>query len=113
MTASHPPHSLDLKSSPPIFVLPTHLPAEELHETEDLIFQSGGTLTYDAKEARVFIGRVTQKKRAAFELRSRGVWSEEAALPEIRLEAGDVEAAREGGPARKKVKAGTGEREMR
>jgi len=39
-------------------------------------------LTYSPQEARIFVGRLTQKKRAAFELRSRGVWTEESALPQ-------------------------------
>ena len=97
---------LDLTTSPPIFVLPTHLQPEELHETEDLIYQSGGRITYDAKEARVFIGRVAQKKRAAFDLRAKGVWTEEAALPGVvvRLNGKDGDRVGEEGPARKKVK---------
>lgn len=111
------PHPLELTSSPPIFILPTRLHAEELHEIEDLIFQTGGTLTYDPKEARVFIGRVDQKKRAAFELRSRGVWTEETPLPEIRSDGGSGGATREDdeAPARKKAKFGSpsNERDVR
>ncbi|KIW96074.1 uncharacterized protein Z519_03140 [Cladophialophora bantiana CBS 173.52] len=105
MATSHLPHPLNLSSSPPIFILPTHLKPQELHDTEDLIFQSGGHLTYDAKEARVFIGRVAQKKRAAFDLRARGVWTEEAALPEVSSNRNeDREPAAEEGPERKKAK---------
>jgi DNA polymerase IV len=64
---------------PPIFVLPTHLSTEEQYEIEDELAELGGQLTYDAKEARIFLARITQKKRANFELRTRGVWTEEVA----------------------------------
>ena len=97
---------LDLSSSPPMFVLPTHLRPEELHETEDRIYQAGGKITYDAKEARLFVGRVAQKKRAAFDLRAKGVWTEEAALPEAETEQDgrhDEEVIEEG-PSRKRLK---------
>ncbi|KIX93446.1 uncharacterized protein Z520_10865 [Fonsecaea multimorphosa CBS 102226] len=105
MASSQPPHSLNLTSSPPIFILPTHLKPDELHDTEDLILQAGGHLTYDAQEARLFIGRVAQKKRAAFDLRAKGVWTEEAALPETSSKGGgDHQQTVEQGPARKKVK---------
>ncbi len=104
MAASSPAHSLDLSSSPPIFVIPTHLQPEELHETEDHIYHSAGHITYDAKEARLFIGRVAQKKRAAFDLRAKGVWTEEAALPEPAQTARRGDEAAEEGPARKKVR---------
>ncbi|KAH0843723.1 putative terminal deoxynucleotidyl transferase [Fonsecaea pedrosoi] len=105
MATSHSPSLLSLASSPPIFILPTHLKPEELHDTEDLVVQAGGKLTYDTKEARIFIGRVAQKKRAAFDLRARGVWTEEAALPERSTdgEAGHRQAEVEV-PARKKLK---------
>ncbi|OAP58417.1 hypothetical protein AYL99_07507 [Fonsecaea erecta] len=105
MATSNPPHPLDLAASPPIFILPTHLKPEELHDTEDQIVQAGGQLTYDAKEARVFIGRVTHKKRAAFDLRARGVWTEESALPgtSSNADVGREQSVQEG-PARKKVK---------
>jgi DNA polymerase IV len=64
-------------SLPPIFILPTHLSSEEQYEIEDELAELGGQLTYDAKEARIFLGRVTQKTRAKFDLRARGIWTEE------------------------------------
>ena len=54
------------------------LDANELHELEEEVLGLGANLTYDAEEARIFLGRLAQKKRAAFELRSKGVWTEEA-----------------------------------
>lgn len=64
----------------PIFVLSTHLTLDELHQVEDILGNRGARLTYDVSEARLVLGRVGQKKRAALELRSRGVWTEEVPL---------------------------------
>lgn len=62
---------------PPIFVLSTHLTLDELHRVEDILSSRGARLTYDASEARIVLGQVGQKKRAALELRARGVWTVE------------------------------------
>ncbi|KAL3480731.1 high-affinity nickel-transport protein-domain-containing protein [Aspergillus californicus] len=70
-----------LSACPPIFVLPTHLSLEELHQAEETLIQNGARLTYDVAEATLILGRVGQKKRAALELRSRGVWTEEITGP--------------------------------
>lgn len=70
--------SLDLESCPPIFVLPTHLGLDELHGVEETLTNCNAPLTYDIAEAAVVLGRVSQKKRAALELRQRGLWTEEA-----------------------------------
>ena len=74
--------SLSLESIPPIYILPTHLSIDELHGLEEELLDLGAPLTYNAEEGKVFLGRVLQKKRAAFELRSKGVWTEET-LTEI------------------------------
>lgn len=99
-----PTTGLSLKSTPPIFILPTHLQTDELHQTEDLIYQFQGTLTYDPREARLFLGKITQKKRAAFDLRSRGIWTQEQPLPHIssRLVVSSTK------PSRKRRKLSTG-----
>ena len=78
-TESHPDDldSADFSSCPPIFVLPTHLSLDELHEVEERLTQRGAHLTYNVAEAQVFLGNISQKKRAALELRSRGLWTEE------------------------------------
>src|SRR2546421_8085951 len=68
---------LSLTDLPPIYILSFQLDIDELHELEEEVLGLGANLTYDAKEARIFLGRVAQKKRAAFELRSKGVWTEE------------------------------------
>ena len=72
---------LDLSSVPPIYILPTHIITEDLHQYEDQVYAAGGALTYSATEARIFLGKISQKKRASFELRSNGVWTEEAPAP--------------------------------
>ncbi|KPI39217.1 DNA polymerase type-X family protein pol4 [Cyphellophora attinorum] len=66
--------TLDLSLVPPIYILPTHLSTEDLHEYEDQVYAAHGLLTYNASEARIFVGRVSQKKRALFELRAQGVY---------------------------------------
>jgi len=76
------PTRLDFSSLPPIFILQAKLPADDMHEAEDAVYEAGGQLTYSPQEARIFVGRLTQKKRAAFELRSRGLWTEESSLPQ-------------------------------
>lgn len=97
-------------SCPPIFVLPTHLTLDELHRVEDILGNRGARLTYDASEARLVLGRVGQKKRAALELRSRGVWTEEVPAevqdeapvkrrrvqPDSQLDDGDLSTESEG-----------------
>lgn len=64
-----------------IFVLPANFPNDELHDLEDAVYEAGGELTYDPKEARIFVSRIKTKKRAAFELRALGIWSEEDVTP--------------------------------
>ncbi|RMZ83142.1 hypothetical protein DV738_g1381, partial [Chaetothyriales sp. CBS 135597] len=68
---------LDLSWLPAIYILSAHLPTEDLHDYEDQVFAAQGNLTYDPKEARIFLARISQKKRAAYELRSKGIWTEE------------------------------------
>ncbi|KAE8383391.1 hypothetical protein BDV26DRAFT_251650 [Aspergillus bertholletiae] len=76
----HDGHGPSFSSCPPIFVLPTHLSLESLHEIEENLLSRDATLTYDVSEARLILGKIGQKKRAALELRSRGVWTEDLDL---------------------------------
>lgn len=69
--------SPDFSNLPPTFVLPAHLAPDKLHDVEDRLLVRGAPLTYDAREARVFVGRVERERRAVLELRSRGVWTKE------------------------------------
>ncbi|RMJ22786.1 hypothetical protein PHISP_06343 [Aspergillus sp. HF37] len=68
----------DLSPCPPVFVLSTHLSLPELHDVEERLLSRGARLTYDIAEAGLVLGKVGQKKRAALELRARGVWTEGA-----------------------------------
>ncbi|ETI27988.1 hypothetical protein G647_00437 [Cladophialophora carrionii CBS 160.54] len=104
MASSTSSHRIDLSSAPPIFVLQSHLQPDEFHDTEDLIYQSGGHITYDAKEARLFIGRVARKTRAAFDLRAQGVWTEDSALPEEGRNGGGNSNTPDEGPPKKKAR---------
>lgn len=70
-------HTLSLGALPPIYILPTHLTGDELHELEDEVMKLGAPLTFDPKEAKIFLGKVERKIRAAFDLRTKGVWTEE------------------------------------
>ncbi|KAL1875282.1 hypothetical protein VTK73DRAFT_10238 [Phialemonium thermophilum] len=58
---------------PVIFLLPTRLSADELHQLEEQI----PSLTYDINEADVVLGKVSQKERALFELRRLQLLTEE------------------------------------
>ncbi|KAL4790398.1 hypothetical protein BDV19DRAFT_382323 [Aspergillus venezuelensis] len=84
---------LDLSSLPPIFILPTHLTLEALHEAEETLIEHGARLTYDVGEAGLILGKVGQKKRAALELRSRGIWTEEVTFLEKEKDKGQPASA--------------------
>lgn len=72
---------LDLSPLPPIYIIPANIPEDELHSAEDTVHEYAGQLSYLPTEAKIFLSRISQRKRAAFELRSRGVWTEESSLP--------------------------------
>lgn len=57
---------------PPIYLLSTHIPSEELHQVEDKI----PSLTYDVNEAEIILGKVSRRERALFELRRLGLVTE-------------------------------------
>ena len=68
---------ISLAQLKPIFILSYGLELDDLHELEEEVIALDGDLTYDLKEARIFLARIEQTKRAAFELRSKGLWTEE------------------------------------
>ncbi|PYI01196.1 Nucleotidyltransferase [Aspergillus sclerotiicarbonarius CBS 121057] len=74
--------SPSFSSCPPISVLPTHLSLESLHKVEENLIKRDARLTYDISEARLVLGKIGQEKRAALELRSRGIWTEPISKPE-------------------------------
>lgn len=96
---------LDFSFLPPIFVLPAHLSTDDLHDTEDQLQDHGAVVTYDINEAKLVIGKVGTKKRAQFELRSRGLWTEEAEI--VAPKAPDSEG---GEPRKKKARLSSSEK---
>jgi len=64
---------------PIVYLLPKNLEADELHDLEAKI----PTLTYDINEADVVVGKISQKARALFELRSRKLMTEEVSPKEL------------------------------
>ncbi|KAL7930564.1 Nucleotidyltransferase [Trichoderma chlorosporum] len=63
---------------PRIFLLPTHLEADQLRELEERI----PTLTHDAHEAQIILGKISRPERALFELRRLKLVTEPVALDE-------------------------------
>ena len=69
---------ISFDSLPPLLILDTNVSSQRLHWLEEACDALGASITYDPKEARIFAGRITQPKRAAFELRAKGIWTEAA-----------------------------------
>jgi DNA polymerase IV len=72
-----PDNTLDLSEFPPIFVSATHFETEDLHELEEQIIDAGAALTYDLTEAGIVLSKVTRKPRILFDLKAKGLWTEE------------------------------------
>jgi DNA polymerase IV len=70
-------YTLDLSELPPIFVSATHFETEDLHELEEQLVDSGAALTYDLTEAGIVLSKVTRKPRILFDLKAKGLWTEE------------------------------------
>lgn len=68
---------LDLSTFPPIFVSATHFDTDNLHEFEEELVDVGATLTYDIKEAEIILSKVLRKPRILFDLRAKGLSTEE------------------------------------
>ena len=73
---------LDLSVLPAIHVLPAHFDDEERCSVEETLIECGAPLTYAISEAKIFLSKVERKRRAALELRSHGLWTEEIATKE-------------------------------
>ncbi|KAI4161102.1 MAG: hypothetical protein LQ342_005139 [Letrouitia transgressa] len=63
----------DLTGLPTIFVLPSNLSSDELHNAEEELSRLGAPLTYDIGEASLVLGVVSKPRRAKFELQSRKI----------------------------------------
>lgn len=70
-------NTLDLSGLPPIFVSATHFETEDLHKLEEQLVDSGAALTYDLTEAGIVLSKVTRKPRLLFDLKAKGLWTEE------------------------------------
>jgi DNA polymerase IV len=82
---------LDLSALPPIFVSATHFDSDDLHELEEELSESHAPLTYDLREARIVLSKATRKPRIQFDLRSKGVWTEDMkAAAAVSTDAGEV-----------------------
>lgn len=55
----------------------THLDTEVLHDLEEDLVETGAILTWDVNEAKIILSKVESKRRAQFDLRSKGLWTEE------------------------------------
>lgn len=86
-----PSETLDLGFLPPIYVLDSHIPTAELHDIEDQLVRLNAILTYDVKEAKLFLGNIVTSRRAKLELRWKGVYVEE--FQDVSL-AEDIDAKR-------------------
>lgn len=62
---------------PPIFISATRFDTEQLHQLEDDLSKTGATITYDIHEAGIVLSKAIKPKRIQFELRSKGLWTEE------------------------------------
>ena len=80
--SSKPPSKLKLDNIAPSFILPVHMTDDEFHDIEDALINAEAPITYDINEARLFLSKVTQKRRAVLELRTRGVHTEECTFIE-------------------------------
>lgn len=75
-----PCQRLDLSRLPPIFLSATHFDTEDLHELEEELVEAGAELTYDVTEARIVLSKATRKPRILFDLRAKGLWTEEVVI---------------------------------
>ena len=75
-----PTSALSLSLFPPLYILPTHFSNDKLFLAEEELGRYDAPLTYDVHEAKIFLGKVLKPKRAALELRAKGLWTEPSPL---------------------------------
>jgi DNA polymerase IV len=95
-------NNLDLGNLPPIFVSATHFEIDDLHELEERLLESGAALTYDLTEAGIVLSKVTRKPRILFDLKAKGLWTEE--VKQTRDSSTEDEVPTSSQPGVKKVK---------
>ncbi|KAF2857289.1 Nucleotidyltransferase [Piedraia hortae CBS 480.64] len=67
----------DLSDLPPIYISATHFEEQELHRFEGQLLRAGANLTYFVTEAQIVLSKAEKKKRAAYDLRLKGLWTED------------------------------------
>lgn len=95
-------NTLDLSGLPPIFVSATHFETEDLHELEEQLVDSGAALTYDPTEAGIVLSKATRKPRILFDLKAKGLWTEE--VKQLRDSSTEDEVTTSAQPSAKKSK---------
>lgn len=71
-----PPLDISLLALPPIFIIPTRLSPTDLTELKEQLDAANATVVDDPQQARLFLGHIHTSKRAAFELRGQGIFTE-------------------------------------
>jgi DNA polymerase IV len=71
--------TVDLSGLPPVNIISAHIEDHELHQLEDNLINHHAPLTYDTREAKLFLCNIHTKKRIQFELRKSRIWTEEKA----------------------------------
>ncbi|KAG8629445.1 hypothetical protein KVT40_003310 [Elsinoe batatas] len=66
---------------PAIRVSPSHFEEKLLGDFEDQLTRHGAIVSWDASEADIVLTKVERKRRALFDLRGCGIWTEEVPLP--------------------------------
>ena len=62
---------LDFSPLPPVYVIPTHIPSEELASLEEVLRNGGAAVVPNIVDAKLVLGAVSTARRAKFELQSR------------------------------------------
>jgi len=93
---------LDLSQLPLVYVSATHMSTIELQNLEEELTDCGVKMTYDVSEARIVLSKVEKKARVAFDLRAKGLWTEEVNLDELDTTQAPLEK-------RRKLKSSNGE----
>jgi DNA polymerase IV len=100
--ANNQDNNLNLGNLPPIFVSATHFEIDDLHELEERLLESGAALTYDLTEVGIVLSKVTRKPRILFDLKAKGLWTEE--VKQTRDSSTEDEVPTSSQPVLKKVK---------
>jgi DNA polymerase IV len=67
----------DLSHLPPIYLISTNAPPGWMDYFGDSLRKCSASVVEDARRATIFLGQINTKKRAQFELRHAGLWTEE------------------------------------